>query len=263
MIPPIFEYIKLYVSFPTRSIKVVWLLNELKVPLWLPPHNNQTRPFTPTIQAFFLKLERGDHMNKNLNPHPFLKVPSLVYKLHNEDKERVLFESGAMLLFLLEHFDKEKKLCNTENVANVGDRYKWLFWTSSSFEMESQIAIKYFKTLLAKKGLNLTTKDQLVMTEQEKADFDDKAKTVRQSLLPYLESQIASRDPSFKFIFGNSLDVADMAIGFCLKGIDLCSVLNGEDYPKTFEYYNHLCATESYRTTLKQLFTLFTSPEYQ
>ncbi|KAG2394270.1 hypothetical protein C9374_004034 [Naegleria lovaniensis] len=265
-----FEYLKLYVSFPTRSIKVLWVLNELKLPLKFqynsqPVHvETHTTRITdsenhlPTIEVNFLNLEKGDHLHPEMNPHPFLKVPTLVFKLKGNHEEQALFESNAIIFFLLDHFQQHSKLTQLQDSQSNANRYKYVFWTNSSFEIEAQAPIKLFKALVQKKNLNMSTKSQLVLSQEEQEEFDEKAKIISHQYLPYLEKELSQRDSSWNYLLGNEFDVADICIGFCLSGIDTCMLLKESVHPKCFEYFHkYIRSRESFQWTMKQLMTLY------
>jgi glutathione S-transferase len=82
--------IKLYHSPRSRSVRIYWLLEELGVPYEL-----VTIDFTPPARPFAQSTPTG-------------KVPTL------EDGEVTMFESGAILEYVLERYGQGR-------LANLGD----------------------------------------------------------------------------------------------------------------------------------------------
>ncbi|EFC45437.1 predicted protein [Naegleria gruberi] len=257
-----FKWARLIMSFPTRSIKVMWLLNELNLPIRdiskETDYSSLNVEQDSAIQVRFVRLETGEHMNPLKNPHPFHKVPCLEYQLKGEETKHVLFESNAILMFLLENFDTEKKLSPSTSVYRTGLRYQIMMWVSSSLEQDISPAMKIFKTLLQKKGLNIMNKHLLTFEPEEKEEFDKASAIIRESYLPHVEKLLSERDPNSQYLFDNQVDIADICLGFGLKGCDTCGLLDEKLYPNCKKYYGIMCATASHGKAMQQMMKMFT-----
>jgi glutathione S-transferase len=96
--------VKLYHCHETRSMRTLWLLNELGIPF-----DVETMPFDHKF------LRSKDYLGIN----PLGRIPAIV------DDGMTLYESGAIAEYLVEKYD-------TKNVLNrpIGhaERYEWLKW---------------------------------------------------------------------------------------------------------------------------------------
>ncbi|MEM7016086.1 MAG: glutathione S-transferase family protein [Pseudomonadota bacterium] len=77
--------IKLYHAPRTRSMRIIWLLEELGIPYAL-----ETVEFIPPAQGFFAQQT------------PFGKIPVI------EDGDTVMFESGAIIEYILERYGDDR-----------------------------------------------------------------------------------------------------------------------------------------------------------
>lgn len=95
--------IKVYHSPKARSVRVIWLLQELGT-----PYEVETMPFTPEA----LKSPRY------LAVHPMGKIPAI------EDGDLTLFESGAICQYLLERYGGGR----LEPAVDSPERGRYLQW---------------------------------------------------------------------------------------------------------------------------------------
>jgi len=102
--------ITLYHSANTRSLRVLWLLNELGLDYAL-----KTMPFTPEAlqDPAYLKLS------------PFGRVPALL------DGETALFESGAILQYLLATYGHGRFMPDTAS-AQYGFYLQWFHFAEAT-----------------------------------------------------------------------------------------------------------------------------------
>jgi len=97
--------VKLYHCHETRSMRTLWLLNELGIPFDL-----ETMPFDHKY------LRSPEYLGVN----PLGRIPAIV------DGDLTLYESGAIAEYLVEKYDTPK----TKLIRGMGDpeRYEWLKW---------------------------------------------------------------------------------------------------------------------------------------
>ena len=102
--------ITLYHAANTRSLRVLWLLNELGLEFEL-----KTLPFTPDAlkDPAYLKL------------NPFARVPALV------DGDTGLFESGAILEYLLATYGNGRLMPDTDS-AQYGVYLQWFHFAEAT-----------------------------------------------------------------------------------------------------------------------------------
>ena len=84
----------LHFSSNTRSQRVLWLLEELKL-----PYNLNKIKFHPS------ELKSEEHRKR----HPLGRVPVL------EDKEIIIYESGAIIEYIIAKYDNMDLKPNVEN----------------------------------------------------------------------------------------------------------------------------------------------------
>jgi glutathione S-transferase len=102
--------IKLYHASMTRSVRIVWLLEELGVPYEL-------------VKLDFLggDLQRPEYLARN----PLGKVPTL------EDGDVRIFESGAITEYLCEKYDKGR-LAPPPGSPRRAEYLQWLHWAEAT-----------------------------------------------------------------------------------------------------------------------------------
>jgi len=99
--------IKVYHSPGTRSMRICWLLEELRL-----PYTVELVPFSPSRKPF-------------AQPSPFGKVPVI------EDGELTLCESGAILEYLLERYGNGR-LAPAPNTPLRGPFLQWVHYAEAT-----------------------------------------------------------------------------------------------------------------------------------
>src|SRR5512134_3426394 len=99
--------IKLYHAPRTRSVRVLWLLEELGIPFGL-----ETQEYRPPATPFSQKT-------------PFGKFPSL------EDGDTVMFESGAIVEYLLERYG-DGRLGPRAGEPGRGEFLQWVHFAEAT-----------------------------------------------------------------------------------------------------------------------------------
>lgn len=106
---------KLYFNKFSRGSRVRWMLEELGVP----------------YECIVLDMRAGEHRDPAKNPHPLLKVPSLV-----EDDGTVLMESHAIVVHLADSPAAEGAARFIPPSGQRGRFYQWCFYSQVSLEPE-------------------------------------------------------------------------------------------------------------------------------
>ena len=113
--------ITLYHCPLTRSIRIYWLLEELGLPYKL--ERVAIAPFRASKLASLLtpeSLQRGSHA-----AHPLGKVPAI------EDQDLTLFESGAILEYILERYGKGR-LAPAPGTPDRGPYLQWVHFAEAT-----------------------------------------------------------------------------------------------------------------------------------
>lgn len=197
--------IKLYHAQLTRSIRIIWLLEELGVPYEL-----ATVAFKPPRHSFEQDTPAG-------------KFPTL------DDDGVVLFESGAILEYLIEKYGKGRL------APAIGDpeRGKYLQWVhfaeATAFPPIADIA---------RHTMFLPAAEQI---PQVAADGRVRAKNA----LDVLERALQGKD----YLVGGALSGADIMMGYFLMAARMLGCL-GAEHPNIAAYWERLAARPGFQKAL-------------
>jgi glutathione S-transferase len=190
--------LKLYHSPRTRSVRIYWLLEELGVPYEL-----ETLAFTPeTLKA-----------PAYLNVHPLGKLPAI------QDGDLILFESGAILEYILEKYG------NGRLAPAPGDpaRGAFLQWV-------------HFAEATAMPPLGDIAQHMLFKPEAERipavvADAQARVATI----VAAIEKTLTGR----QYLLGSEFTAADIMMGYSLLLVKWFGLLTPE-YPNVTAYLARL-----------------------
>jgi len=187
--------IKLYHARRTRSIRIVWLLEELGIPYEL-----ATVPFKPPRHSFEQNTPAG-------------KFPVI------EDGALVMFESGAILEYLIEKYGKGR----LAPAAGSPERGPYLQWA-------------HFAEATAMPPINDITRHTLLLPEADRIPWvaaDGRVRAVK--ALDVLERALAGRE----YLVGKALSGADIMTGYFLMAARMLGVA-GAAHPNVGAYWERL-----------------------
>jgi glutathione S-transferase len=196
--------IKLYHAPRTCSIRVLWLLEELGVPFEL-----QTQEYRPPATPFAQKT-------------PFGKFPSL------EDGDTVMFESGAIVEYLLECYG-EGRLGPRAGEPRRGEFLQWVHFAEATL-MPPLIEILRHTVLKPE-------------AERIPAVVDD-AKTRAAVTLAVVERALADRD----YLLGADFSAADIMMTYGVQWADMLGLL--ADSPNLRGYLQRLTSRPALRKAM-------------
>jgi glutathione S-transferase len=189
--------LKLYHAQLTRSIRIVWLLEELGIPYEL-----ATVAFKPPRHSFEQATPAG-------------KFPTL------EDDGLVLFESGAILEYLIEKYGKGR-LAPPVGSPDRGPYLQWVhFAEATAFPPIGDIA---------RHSMFLPEAERI---PQVAADGRVRAKNA----LDVLERALAGKE----YLVGKELSGADIMMGYFLMAARMLGLV-GAEYPNIGAYWERLAA---------------------
>ena len=197
--------IKLYHAQLTRSIRIIWLLEELGIPYEL-----STVAFKPPRHSF----EQGT---------PSGKFPTL------EDGELVMFESGAILEYLIEKYGNGK----LAPAIGSPDRGLYLQWV-------------HFAEATAFPPIGDIARHTMFLPEAERipqvaADGKVRAKNA----LDVLERGLKGKE----YLVGGALSGADIMMGYFLMAARMLGCV-GADHPNIAAYWERLAARPGFQKAL-------------
>lgn len=199
--------IKLYHAPLSRSVRIVWLLEELELPYELV--SQELEPTTP--QPFAQKTPTG-------------KVPTL------EDGEVVLFESGAILEYVLECYGEGR----LAPAVGSPERALFLQWV-------------HFADSTAFTGLgNITWHRRFRQDEEQVADAIADYTTWVEASLAALERGLEGRN----YLLGADFSGADIMVGYTIL-VAKAYGLVGEARPNVAAYLDRLTRRPALRAALK------------
>jgi glutathione S-transferase len=187
--------IKLYHAQLTRSIRIVWLLEELGIPYEL-----ATVPFKPPRHSFEQNTPSG-------------KFPVI------EDGELVMFESGAILEYLIEKYGKGR----LAPAIGSPDRGPYLQWV-------------HFAEATAFPPIGDVARHTMFLPEAERIPRVAEDGRVRAiNALNVLEHALAGKD----YLVGKELSGADIMMGYFLMAARMFGVV-GAAHPNVGAYWQRL-----------------------
>ena len=200
--------IKLYHAQLTRSVRILWLLEELGLPYEL-----ATVPFAPptTGATGFAQAT------------PLGKFPTI------EDGELTMFESGAILEYILERYGKGRLAPAPGSVAR-GPFLQWVHFAEAT--IFPPLAVLAFHTLF---------KPEAERIPSVAAD----ARAMAAGTLRTLERALDGKT----FLLGAEFSAADIMMGYSLMTAQFLGVLTGE-YPNLGAYFARLQARPAFQKAM-------------
>jgi len=197
--------IKLYHAQLTRSIRILWLLEELGIPYEL-----ATVPFKPPRHSFEQDTPTG-------------KFPAI------EDNGTVMFESGAILEYLIEKYGKGR-LAPPVGSPDRGPYLQWVhFAEATAFPPIGDIA-RHTMFLPEAERIPQVAADGRVRAE---------------NALKVLERTLAGK----QYLVGNELSGADIMMGYFLMAARMFGVVSSE-LPNITAYWERLAARPGFQKAL-------------
>ncbi len=196
--------IKLYHAPLTRSIRVVWLLEELGIPYQL-----ETRDYRPSPTPFAQQT-------------PFGKLPAL------EDGETVMFESGAIVEYVLERYG-QGRLGPRAGEPGRGTFLQWLHFAEATL-MPPLVEI-FRHTMLKPEAERIPA-----------VVADGKARAA--VTLNVVEQALRGRD----YLLGETFSAADVMMGYGMKMADQFGLLH--ELPNLKAYVQRLNARPALQRAL-------------
>ena len=197
--------IKLYHAQFTRSIRVLWLLEELGI-----PYDLVSVAFKPPRHSFEQDTPTG-------------KFPAI------EDGDLVMFESGAIVEYLIEKYGKGR-LAPPIGSADRGLYLQWLHFAEATV----------FPPIgdVARHTMFLAEADRI---PQVVADGRVRA----ENAFGILERSLAGR----QYIVGNEFSGADIMLGYSVMTARMFGIV-GDGHPNTSAYWDRLAARPGFQKAL-------------
>ena len=200
--------LKLYHVPGSRSVRVRWFLEELGLEYEL-----QTMPFEKSA------LQAPDYLKKS----PLGKVPAL------EDGDSVLFESGAILEYLMEKYGDG----GLKPAVGSKEWERYLIWMHGSESLAWSVALYFLNTRL------IAEKDR---SEAIIADVKSRALVV----FAGTESDLADRT----YICGDEFTAADIMFAYGILFASHFDILNTSDHPHLLAYFDRIKERDAFQRAI-------------
>jgi glutathione S-transferase len=191
----------------SRSLRILWLLEELGLPYELVEHRRDpaTRLAPPSLEAV----------------HPLGKAPLVV------DDGRILFESGAIIDYLIRHYG-EGRLAPPPESAEYDDYQMWLHYAEGSAMLPMM--------------LNLYTS----RLGEGAAPLRGRIDSELARHLGFVEQSLAGRD----YLVGDGLTGADIQFGFVAEMLAMTGQANA--YPNIAAWLARLQERPAYQRAVEK-----------
>ena len=187
--------LKIYHVRGTRSVRPIWLCYELELEFEIAPID-----FSPTF--------RDSEQWRAISPAG--KVPAMT------DGDMTMFESGAMVDYILERYGKGR-LHPVRGTVQSAIHHQWCWFGEA--------------TLSRPLGINRLLRNKTESDDSIAADAEQKAR----ECLKVVDSAVSGRD----FLLGAEFGAADIMVGYSLGLLASVRVLD-ERYPNALAYFKRL-----------------------
>lgn len=203
--------IELYHSPRSRSMRTLWLLEELGLPYHLHEF------------AFRDVIQQKHHTEDYLKLHPLGLIPLVI------DDDLTLFESGAICLYLTNLYDKEQRLAPSMSKRHAYPLYtQWVFWACCTLEPPVWSIVKHAFLLPKEKRNRHSLKSAM-------HKYHD--------MLKVLNQELSNR----KYILSDEFSAADIMIASLLEWYPKAL----KDYPHIMDYREAYQARPAFKAAYK------------
>jgi glutathione S-transferase len=200
--------LKIYHVPGTRSIRVVWLCEELELPF-------------ERVPIDFSAEYRASAEWRRLNPVG--KVPAMT------DGDLILFESGAMIEYILDHYGEGRLRPAPGSVAHA--RYlQWSWFAESTFA----------------RALGEIVNHRRVFGEASIAPVLDEMRDRSRVCLAALEDALEGKD----YLVADDFTAADIMMGYSVFLARWVSAMGEGEFPNVSSYFDRLKARPAFARTM-------------
>lgn len=200
--------IKLYHVRGTRSFRVRWLMEELEIPYEL-----VTMPLDEKVLRTPEMLERN----------PFGKVPAI------EDGDVTLFESGAIVEYLLETYGEGR----LQPEKGSPEWLRYLQWMHGSETLANFVGVVLFTSMR-------------IPEEVRSEVITDAARDRARFALAAAEKDLGDRP----YICGPDFTAADIMVTWALIFADLFKLPDAEEFPNLMTWWDRMKARPAYQRAM-------------
>ncbi|KAF4550780.1 Glutathione S-transferase-like protein 3 [Elsinoe fawcettii] len=233
----------LYWLEKSRSQRILWLLEECKVPYEIKTYKRVNQLAPPELKKI----------------HPLGKSPIVSVQGPGQAEPLVLAESAFITEYLAGHFAKHLIPAQYKDGQDgkVGQESEsWLryrfYMHYAEGSLMSMLVTRYIFGALTGPEVPFFIKPitKAIVGKMNTMLFDPNMKTN----FDFLESQIASSPDGGEYLCGKGLTAADILMSFPLVAVrdSMAGGLDKTKYPKLFEYVNKLEKLEGYQAAIKK-----------
>lgn len=204
--------ITLYHLVPSRSCRVLWLINELGLPV-------------NVIEKNFLKDPSVLDTDEFKKTNPAGKLPAL------KEGDATVYESAACLLWLLEQHGNGKLEPPRSDAAARADFLQWT--VSAETGLTAGIADFFWHTMQFPE-------------EKRKPQVAERGKEAALQQFDVLEKTLAD---GREFLVNNEFSVADIAVGYATNFLKMIGLDDEARFPNVRKYNEGLSARPAFKKT--------------
>ena len=202
--------IRLHHCHETRSMRVLWLLNELGV------------PFEIVVHSFDKTLRKPDYLAVS----PAGRVPAL------EIDDTTMFESGAMMEYLCERFPD----AGLGRAPGDPERAEWLTWL-------------HFAETISQHTAALTQQHVALYEDSMRSPIVMKLEAARlKKCFAAIEVRLSEPGEGRKYLLSSGFSAVDIAVGQAVfMGTHYASL---DDFPHVGDWYGRITARPAFNASL-------------
>ncbi|KAI9681113.1 MAG: hypothetical protein M1817_002395 [Caeruleum heppii] len=235
--------IKLYWLEKSRSQRILWLLEELKVPYEIETFKRTKQKLAPPeLKAI----------------HPLGKSPVVTIEAETTEKPLVLAESGCIIEYLIHHFGTwlvPKRYREGQEGKVGGEREEWLRDRFFLHYAEGSMMTYLVTSLLVSSIRNSPVPFFIrpitngVAGKIESMFLEPNFKTH----FEFLEGQMATSPDEGAYLCGKEMTGADIIMSFPLEASRGRAGLTPDKYPKLCEYIDRIQARPAYKRAVQKI----------
>eukprot|EP01122_Echinamoeba_exundans_P014540 TRINITY_DN6613_c0_g1_i1.p1 TRINITY_DN6613_c0_g1~~TRINITY_DN6613_c0_g1_i1.p1 ORF type:complete len:238 (+),score=71.23 TRINITY_DN6613_c0_g1_i1:39-716(+) len=183
------------------------------------------------IEIVMLDKIEQSRSEEHLKLNPNGRVP-VYFEGERSNPTFVLVESVAIVLYLLEKYDKDHKLMLPADADPHKRGKMWQFLTYSPSE-------------LYRLSAELDEAKKVPEDKRDNALIEKLNKRFKTEFGPFLEKELGEK----KYLLGDEYTVADLVISYDLLGLKWFGAFDGAEFPKLEAYYNRLADRPAFKAT--------------
>ncbi|KAL8951603.1 MAG: hypothetical protein Q9222_002429 [Ikaeria aurantiellina] len=231
----------LYWLEKSRSQRILWLLEELKVEYEIKTYKRQNMLAPPEFKKI----------------HPLGKAPILSIQAEGAAEPLILAESGLVIEYLIDHFGpslapkryQDGKEGQVQGETEAWMRYRYLLHYSEGTLMPYLVLVLLLRAIRARSPFFIKPIANVIAGNIETMYIGPNL----ENNFNFLESQVKSAPDGGGYLCGSKLTGADIMLSFPLGAAKERSGFTKDKYPAMWAYVDRLEASEGYKKAIQKI----------